>query len=178
VDIAESNRHVEEADMQIKALVRLKTQLTASLEEAKHQVDTESRERQSLLTQYRGFQHEVDQLREQINREDEAKLDLARQLHKVNSEVAEWRSRFEQDGLMRTDELEEHRRKLTARLSDMQDQLDVALLKVASVDQLRQKMLTELDTAHVRHQFLQIEINYCLDGSRTCHFARVHIRET
>jgi hypothetical protein len=50
------------------------------------------------------------------------------------------------------EELEEHRRKLQARLTDVQDQLETAHRKVASVESLRQKMAVELDEARVGGQ--------------------------
>jgi chromosome segregation ATPase len=103
-ELIEYTRHLEGGEGQIHALQRLKSQLGTSLEEAKRAADTESRERQSLLAQCRGFQHELDQLREQLDREETTKSDLMRQLSKSNAEVGEWRARFESEGLIKVNE--------------------------------------------------------------------------
>lgn len=49
---------------------------------------------------------------------------------------------------MRAEEIEEARRKIQARLVDMQDQLDVANQKVGSLEKMRSRLMGEIDDAH------------------------------
>ena len=51
--------------------------------------------------------HDCDLLREQFEEEQEAKAELQRGMSKANSEVAQWRARYETDAIQRTEELEE-----------------------------------------------------------------------
>lgn len=51
--------------------------------------------------------HDCDLLREQYEEEQEAKAELQRGMSKANSEVAQWRSKYETDAIQRTEELEE-----------------------------------------------------------------------
>lgn len=51
--------------------------------------------------------HDCDLLREQFEEEQEAKAELQRGMSKANSEVAQWRSKYETDAIQRTEELEE-----------------------------------------------------------------------
>lgn len=51
--------------------------------------------------------HDCDLLREQYEEETEAKAELQRVLSKANSEVAQWRTKYETDAIQRTEELEE-----------------------------------------------------------------------
>lgn len=51
--------------------------------------------------------HDSDLLREQYEEEQEAKAELQRSLSKANSEVAQWRTKYETDAIQRTEELEE-----------------------------------------------------------------------
>ena len=51
--------------------------------------------------------HDCDLLREQYEEEQEAKGELQRALSKANSEVAQWRTKYETDAIQRTEELEE-----------------------------------------------------------------------
>lgn len=51
--------------------------------------------------------HDCDLLREQYEEEQEAKAELQRAMSKANSEVAQWRTKYETDAIQRNDELEE-----------------------------------------------------------------------
>ncbi|XP_041345954.1 myosin heavy chain, cardiac muscle isoform-like [Pyrgilauda ruficollis] len=51
--------------------------------------------------------HDCDLLREQYEEEQEAKAELQRAMSKANSEVAQWRTKYETDAIQRTEELEE-----------------------------------------------------------------------
>ncbi len=51
--------------------------------------------------------HDCDLLREQFEEEQEAKAELQRGMSKANSEVAQWRTKYETDAVQRTEELEE-----------------------------------------------------------------------
>ena len=51
--------------------------------------------------------HDADLLREQFEEEQEAKAELQRSLSKANSEVAQWRTKYETDAVQRTEELED-----------------------------------------------------------------------
>lgn len=51
--------------------------------------------------------HDCDLLREQYDEEQETKADLQRALSKTNTEVAQWRTKYETDAIQRTEELEE-----------------------------------------------------------------------
>ncbi len=49
--------------------------------------------------------HDCDLLREQFEEEQEAKAELQRGMSKANSEVAQWRTKYETDAVQRTEEL-------------------------------------------------------------------------
>ena len=58
-------------------------------------------------TPVQSSRHDCDLLREQFEEEQEAKAELQRGMSKANSEVAQWRSKYETDAIQRTEELEE-----------------------------------------------------------------------
>lgn len=64
-------------------------------------------ERAAILGKYRNLEHDLDNLRESIEEEQEAKADFQRQLSKANAEAQLWRSKYESEGLARLEELEE-----------------------------------------------------------------------
>jgi len=55
----------------------------------------------------KNYQHENDNLREQLDEESETKADLQRQISKLNAEIQQWKTRFESEGLQKVDEIEE-----------------------------------------------------------------------
>ena len=61
----------------------------------------------SLAHGVQSSRHDCDLLREQFEEEQEAKAELQRGMSKANSEVAQWRSKYETDAIQRTEELEE-----------------------------------------------------------------------
>ena len=61
----------------------------------------------ALAHSLQSSRHDCDLLREQYEEEQEAKAELQRALSKANSEVAQWRTKYETDAIQRTEELEE-----------------------------------------------------------------------
>lgn len=53
------------------------------------------------------MEHESNTIREQIEEQVEARAEVLRQLSKVNSEIQLWRTKFESEGLAKTEELED-----------------------------------------------------------------------
>ena len=51
-----------------------------------------------LDSQIRNLTADLDQAREQLEEESESRTDLQRQVTKLNSEVQQWRSRYESEG--------------------------------------------------------------------------------
>lgn len=50
--------------------------------------------------------HDYSLLREQVEEEQEAKAELQRALSKANSQVVQWRAKYETDAVLRIEELE------------------------------------------------------------------------
>lgn len=51
--------------------------------------------------------HDYSLLREQVEEEQEAKAELQRALSKANSQVVQWRAKYETDVVLRIEELED-----------------------------------------------------------------------
>jgi myosin heavy chain 6/7 len=131
---SELSRQLEEAETQLGHVNRLKGQLGGQAEEMRRQLDQESRDRQALASQARwrlfslgkchslcfqvsNYQLECQQMRDQLEEEQEAKSELQRQLSKAHAEAQQWRAKYEGEGLLRADEVEEQRRKILVSLS-------------------------------------------------------------
>lgn len=66
-----------------------------------------SQAKNALAHAVQSARHDCDLLREQFEEEQEAKAELQRSMSKANSEVAQWRTKYETDAIQRTEELEE-----------------------------------------------------------------------
>lgn len=69
--------------------------------------DLLKKERATLLGKFRNLEHDIDNIREQLEEEAEAKADIQRQLSKANADVQLWRTKYESEGIARVEELEE-----------------------------------------------------------------------
>jgi myosin protein heavy chain len=63
--------------------------------------------RNALARALQSSRHDCDLLREQYDKEQEAKYELQQGLSKANAEVAQWRTKYETDAIQRTEQLEE-----------------------------------------------------------------------
>nr|pir myosin heavy chain, skeletal muscle - rat (fragments) [Rattus norvegicus] len=70
---------------------------------------------------------------------------LQRALSKANSEVAQWRTKYETDAIQRTEELEEAKKKLAQRLQDSEEQVEAVNAKCASLEKTKQRLQGEVE---------------------------------
>ncbi|XP_013068443.2 myosin heavy chain, striated muscle-like isoform X4 [Biomphalaria glabrata] len=142
---ADLTRQLEEAEHKVGALTKERTALATQLEETKRQLEDETRARQKLASELRNLQADLDALREQLEEEQEGRADLQRQLSKANNEAQLWRSKFESEGTSKSEELEEARRKLQAKLNDAEQAAEAANLKVAALEKAKNRLQGELE---------------------------------
>jgi chromosome segregation ATPase len=116
----------------------------------------------SLGSQIRNLTADLEQAREQLDEEQESKIDLQRQVTKLNSEVQQWRSRFESEGkfnqfnllednkvlhlgMSRGEELEEAKRKLAGKLNEAEEQVEAALIKCNALEKAKSRLHGEVE---------------------------------
>jgi myosin heavy chain 6/7 len=145
VENSDLSRQLEDAESQISQLNKLKISLATQLEDVKRVADEEARERSTLLGKFRNVEHDLDGLREQLDEEAEGKADLSRQLSKANAEAQLWRAKYESEGVARSEELEEAKRKLQSRLSEAEETIESLNQKVVALEKSKQRLSTELE---------------------------------
>ncbi|KAK3536365.1 hypothetical protein QTP86_007718 [Hemibagrus guttatus] len=104
-----------------------------------------SRPRTPWLMPYQSARHDCDLLREQFEEEQEAKAELQRAMSKANSEVAQWRTKYETDAIQRTEELEEAKKKLAQRLQEAEETIEAVNSKCASLEKTKQRLQGEVE---------------------------------
>merc|ERR1719228_763963 len=102
--------------------------------------------------------HDLDLMHEQLEEESEAKADLQRALSKSNAEIANWRSKYENDAIARMEELEDAKKKLALRLQDAEEQTENALSKAASLEKAKVRMTAENEDLQVALERATVQI--------------------
>merc|ERR1719454_982942 len=95
---------------------------------------------------------------EQLEEEQEAKADLQRALSKSHHEVANWRSKYENDALARMEELEEAKKKLAVKLQDAEEQTENALSKFASLEKSKARLAAEFEDIQVAFERQTVQL--------------------
>jgi len=89
---------------------------------------------------------DLDQLREQLEEEQESRSDLQRALTKANNEVTVWRQKFESgEGGVRSEEMDELKRKMNAKVMELEAQLEAAQSKAANMEKVKSRLQGELE---------------------------------
>jgi len=98
---------------------------------------------------------------DQVEEEQIGRADLQRLVQKANSEAALWRQKMESgEGGVRSEEMEDMKKKFTARLLDTESQLEAALSKAASLDKANHRLRAEMED-------LSIEVERVRGGYRS-----------
>ncbi|CAJ0577938.1 unnamed protein product, partial [Mesorhabditis spiculigera] len=142
-------RQLEDLLQQIDQVQRVKAQIVLQLDEAKRAADDEARERQMISAQARNYQHDAEQMRSAMEEATEERNDVNRQISKANQEAQQLKSRFEGEGMLLGDEIEEAKRKQGQKLTELQDQIATANAKIQALDKQRGRLTGELDDAQV-----------------------------
>jgi len=99
-----------------------------------------------VLGDNRNLQALVEQLREQLEEEQERRADVQRQLVKANNDGAIWRQKFESgEGGIRPEELDDLKKKLGARIHDGEAQLEAALAKAIALEKAKNRAQMEIE---------------------------------
>ncbi|KAK8374417.1 hypothetical protein O3P69_012604 [Scylla paramamosain] len=142
-------RQIEEAESQISQLSKMKLSLTNQLEDHRKLADEESRDRATLLGKCRNLEHDIEGLREQLEIESEAKGDVQRMLSRASAEAQMWRSKYENEGVARVEEIEASRLKLAARLDEAESQIEQLNVKNVSLEKAKQRLLTDIEETQI-----------------------------
>ncbi|XP_076128999.1 myosin-6 [Alosa pseudoharengus] len=141
----ELGRQMEERESLISQLTRGKMSFTQQAEDLRRQLDEEVKAKNALAHAVQSARHDCDLLREQFEEEQEAKAELQRALSKANTEVATWRAKYETDGIQRTEELEEAKKKLVQRLQEAEEAVEAVNAKCSSLEKTKHRLQNEIE---------------------------------
>merc|ERR1712115_716789 len=152
VENQDLNRQVDELEAAIASMNKGKISVTTQLEDTKALADAEAKDRANLLTKYKMFATDLENIREKIENESMRKSDALKALSKAQAEIQLWKSRFETEGIGRIEELESARNKLQAKIVETEELVDVLSSKVANAEKSKTRMNAELDDLAMEYE--------------------------
>merc|ERR1719495_3131555 len=135
----------EEAERNAATLSKDRSSLTTQLEDAKRLADAETRERINLLGKMRNLQHEMEVMKEHLEEEADAKMEVERQLSKAFSDIQLWKTRYETEGVARSEEIERDKSKTIGRLAEAEDTIQSLQEKIATLEKQKARNKAEMD---------------------------------
>merc|ERR1719347_847961 len=129
-----------------------KISVTTQLEDTKALADAEAKDRANLLTRYKMFTTDLENIREKIENESMRKSDALKALSKAQAEIQLWKSRFETEGIGRIEELESARNKLQAKIVETEELVDTLNTKVANAEKSKGRLASELDDMAMEYE--------------------------
>uniref|UniRef100_A0A8C2X6Q8 Myosin, heavy chain 6, cardiac muscle, alpha n=1 Tax=Cyclopterus lumpus TaxID=8103 RepID=A0A8C2X6Q8_CYCLU len=141
----EFGRQLEEKECLISQLTRGKNSYNQQVEDLRRQLEEEVKAKNALAHAVQSARHDCDLLREQFEEEQEAKAELQRALSKSNTEVSAWRTKYETDGIQRTEELEEAKKKLVQRLQEAEEAIEAVNAKCSSLEKTKHRLQNEIE---------------------------------
>merc|ERR1719427_2073585 len=129
-----------------------KISVTTQLEDTKALADAENKDRSSLLTKYKMFSTDLENLREKLENENARKSDTLKALSKAQAEIQLWKSRYETEGMGRVEELEAARNKLQAKIVESGELVHVLTTKVSNAEKSKGRMNSELDDLAMEYE--------------------------
>merc|ERR1711963_820174 len=135
----------EEAERLAAQLSKDRTSLTTQLEDSKRLADAETRERINLLGKMRNLQHELEVMKEHLEEEYEAKMEVERQLSKAFADIQLWKTRYETEGVARCEEIDKDKAKVAGRLAEAEDTISSLQEKIASLEKAKARAKAEFD---------------------------------
>ncbi|KAJ8251147.1 hypothetical protein GJAV_G00217820 [Gymnothorax javanicus] len=139
------SRELEETQSKLNQITRVKATLVTQCDELKRQIDEESKSRGAAVVSLANAKHDLDLLKEQLEEEQEGKSEMQRLISKLNTEVATWRTKYETDAIQKTEELEETKRKLAARLQEAEEAAEAAQARAASLEKVKNRLQGEVE---------------------------------
>merc|ERR1711923_310334 len=145
VENCDLTHHLDEGERLAAQLSKDKTSLTTQLEDAKRLADAETRERINLLGKMRNLEHELEVMKEHLDEEFDAKQEIERQLSKAFADIQLWKTRYETEGVARSEEIERDKAKVAGRLAEAEDTITSLGEKIANLEKSKARAKAELD---------------------------------
>lgn len=137
-------RTVQDLDAQAGALAKAKSSLQIQLDDYKNRLDEESRTSNQLTIQINSLQIEFDNLSARYEEEVEGAGGMRGAVSKLQAELGSLRSKYDKEMMMKAEEMEDLRRRLNARIVELEDACEQARNRAAKMEKEKTKLSIEI----------------------------------
>lgn len=138
-------KDVQDLKLNLESVSYSRQQVATQLEDARRRLEDDERRRASLEASLHQVEIELESVRVQLEEEAEARLDLERQLVKANAEAQQWHAKADAEAAARAEEVEELRRKYTARIQEQEEHIEQLLVKVNNLEKQKSRLQSEIE---------------------------------
>ncbi|KAH8370611.1 hypothetical protein KR093_004358 [Drosophila rubida] len=138
-------KDVQDLKTQLDTVSFSKSQVISQLEDARRRLEDEDRRRSMLESSLHQVEIELDSIRSQLEEESEARIDLERQLVKANADATSWQNKWNAEVAARAEEVEEIRRKYQVRITELEEHIEVLIVKVNNLEKTKTRLASEVE---------------------------------
>jgi len=138
-------KSLEETEHKLGLATKEKKNLDAQLQEARSAYEDEAKAKHDASKKLQDALADIEALNEQLEEEQAAKAAMAAKMAKAVAEAANSTGKLGADDLAKIEELEDAKKKLNARVMEMEDALMAAETKAASMEKIKGRMAEEVD---------------------------------
>merc|ERR1739838_462965 len=144
-DGASTGKLLEEAERALGIATKDKKSLAGALDEAKGEAESESKARHDTNLKLKAAQSEIEALNEQLEEEATAKSQMQLKLSKALADAASGKGGGSAEDAERVEELEDQKRKLNAKVQEMEEALLAAETKASGMEKVKNRMNEEVE---------------------------------
>merc|ERR1711962_612234 len=144
-DGSNTGKALEEAEHKIGLLTKDKKSLEQALDEVRGEAEAESKAKHDTNLKLKAAQSEIEALNEQLEEEASTKAVMQQKLSKALADAASGKGGFGIEDSERVEELEDAKKKLNARVKEMEEALMAAETKAAGMEKVKNRMNEEVE---------------------------------
>lgn len=154
-----SSTAMEEVENKLAYVMKNNKNLEMALNDAKTHADVEGKGRHDANMKLQEAIAEIDNLNDQLDEEQSANMDLKSKVSKLNTELNFIKTKYDEEGVSRIEELEESRRKLVVRVQEMEQALGAAETKALGMEKVKMRMNEEVEDLLIDLERAQAQAN-------------------
>jgi len=141
----ELHKSVQELKVKIEEITYNSKNATSNLEEVRRKLEEEERRRYKLESDYQAVIAELAALRASYDEECELRIDIERKFSNECATSASYKSKFETEARNRADEVEEMKKKMTIRITELDETISVISNKLSGAEKQKSRLQQEIE---------------------------------
>jgi len=141
----ELHKSVQELKVKIEDITYNSKNATSNLEEVRRKLEEEERRRHKLESDYQAVVSELAILRASYDEECELRIDIERKFSNECATSASYKSKWETEARNRADEVEEMKKKMTIRITELEETISVISNKLSGAEKQKSRLQQEIE---------------------------------